>query len=117
MTDEEVKDFVAINFSEYFKSIRDEQNLRKVAESIYIFLTTPGEAENYVQSNSYDHCLHKHNVEVLNLFDAELQLINIKPMIKNIPIIVRLIQVHAINIVFALKIRLFCIKLLIIPDF
>ena len=28
-TDEEVKDFVAINFSEYFKSIREEQNLYK----------------------------------------------------------------------------------------
>ena len=26
---EEVKDFVTINFSEYFKSIREEQNLRK----------------------------------------------------------------------------------------
>ena len=41
LADEEVKDFVAINFSEYFKSTRDklysklseEQNLRKVAES------------------------------------------------------------------------------------
>ena len=27
LTDEEVKDFLAINFSEYFKSIKDEQNL------------------------------------------------------------------------------------------
>ena len=50
-TDEEVKDFVAINFSEYFKStgeklyfkLNDEQNLRKVAISLYIFLTTPDE--------------------------------------------------------------------------
>ena len=41
LTDEKVKDFVAINFSEYFKSRREklysklseEQNLRKVAES------------------------------------------------------------------------------------
>ena len=32
LTDEEVKDFVAINFSEYFKSISEEQNLRKVAK-------------------------------------------------------------------------------------
>ena len=27
LTDEEVNDFVAINFSEYFKSIEEEQNL------------------------------------------------------------------------------------------
>ena len=27
LNDEEVKDFVAINCNEYFKSIRDEQNL------------------------------------------------------------------------------------------
>ena len=32
LTDEEVKDFVAINFSEYFKSIKEEQNIRKVAK-------------------------------------------------------------------------------------
>ena len=45
LTDEEVKDFVAINFSEYFKSIREEQNLRKVAKSFYIFLKTPVEVQ------------------------------------------------------------------------
>ena len=28
LTDEEVKDFVDINFSEYFKSAREEQNIR-----------------------------------------------------------------------------------------
>ena len=44
LTDEEVKDFVAINFSDYFKSIREEQDLRKSAKSLYIFLTTPDEA-------------------------------------------------------------------------
>ena len=49
LTDEEVKDFVAINFSEYFQSIREEQNLRKVAKSLYIFLTTHDEVEKYVQ--------------------------------------------------------------------
>ena len=32
LTDEKVKNCVAINFSEYFKSIREEQNLRKVAK-------------------------------------------------------------------------------------
>ena len=83
LTDEEVNDFVAINFREYFKSIREEQNLRKVAKSLYIFLTTPDEAEKYVQSNSYDNCMHHYNVEILNLFDPELQLINTKPLIKD----------------------------------
>ena len=44
-TDEEVKDFVAIDFREYFIPIKEEQNLRKSAKSLYIFLTTPDEAE------------------------------------------------------------------------
>ena len=83
LTDEEVEDFVAINFSEYFKSIREEQNLRKVVKSLCIFLTTPDEVEKYVQSNSSDNCVHHYNVEILNLFDPELQLINTKPVIKN----------------------------------
>ena len=53
LTDDEVKDFVAINFSEFFKSTREklyfklneEQNLRKVAKLLYIFLKTPDEVE------------------------------------------------------------------------
>ena len=86
LTDEEVKDFVAMIFSENFKSIREEQNLRKVAKSLYIFLTTPDEVEKYVeitQSNSSDNCIHHYNVEVLNICDPEFQLINTKPIIKN----------------------------------
>ena len=83
MSDEEVKDFVAINFSEYFKSIKEEQNLRKVAKSLYIFLTTPDKVEKYLESNSSDNCIHRYNVEILNTFDPEFQLINSKPMIKN----------------------------------
>ena len=78
-----MKDFLAINFREYFKSIREEQNLRKVAESLYNFLLTPDETESYVQSNSSDGCIHRYNFESLNLFDPELQLINTKPVIKN----------------------------------
>ena len=35
LTDEEVKDFVAINFSEYFKSIREDENLIKVINLSY----------------------------------------------------------------------------------
>ena len=55
LTNEEVKDFVAINFSEYFKSTREKlysklsekQKLRKVAESLYKFLTIPDKEEKY----------------------------------------------------------------------
>ena len=38
-------DFVATNFLECFKSIREEENLRKVAKSLYIFLTASIEVE------------------------------------------------------------------------
>ena len=44
LTDKEVKDFVAINVTGYFKSIGEY--LKKVAKSLYIFLTTPDEVEN-----------------------------------------------------------------------
>ena len=36
-----------------------------------------------MQSYSSDYCIHHYNVEILNIFDPELQLINTKPMIKN----------------------------------
>ena len=94
LTNDEVKDFVAINFSEYVKStieklyskLSKEQNLRKVVQSFYIFLTTPNEVEKnakMMQSNSSDNCVHHYNIEILYLFDSELQLINTKPMIKS----------------------------------
>ena len=35
-----------------------------------------------MQSNSSDNCVHHYNVEILNLFDPELQLINTKPVIR-----------------------------------
>ena len=82
---DEVNDFVAINFSEYFKSIREVQSLRKVAKSLYSFLETPNEVENYVQSNFSDNYIHHYvdYVDILNIFDPELLLINTKQMIKN----------------------------------
>ena len=83
LTDEEVKDFVAISFSEYFKSARQGKKFRQVSKSLYIFLTTPDEVQKYVLSNSSDNCVHHYNVEILNLFDPELQLFNTKPVIKN----------------------------------
>ena len=42
LTNEDVKYFVAISFSE---SIKEGQNLRKVAKSLYIFLTTTDEVQ------------------------------------------------------------------------
>ena len=83
LTDETVKDFVAIYFSQRLKTIRKEQNLRKFRKSLYLFLTTPDEVEKYMWSNSSDKCIHHYNVQILNLFDTELQLINTKSVIKN----------------------------------
>ena len=88
LTDNAVKDLVVINFGEYFKSagaklyskLSEEQFLRKVAESFYLFLV-----QKYVelmQANFTDHCVH-HYIKILNLFDPELQLINAKPIIKS----------------------------------
>ena len=67
LIDDEVKDFVTINFSKYLKSMRkkfyskqnEEQNLRKVAKSLYIFPTISDEVEDYakmMQSNSSEKC-------------------------------------------------------------
>ena len=86
LTYEEVNNFVAINFSEYFEFMREEENFRKIDKSLYLFLTIPDEVEKYVeiiQSNSSHNCVHRYNVEILNIFDPELQLIHTKPMIKN----------------------------------
>ena len=80
LTGDEVKDFAVINFSEFFKSTREklyskqieEQNFKKVAESLYIFLTTADEEERYgkiMQSNSSDKYLHCYKIEILNLSD------------------------------------------------
>ena len=63
------------------KSIRKEWNLRKVAKLLYIYLTIPDEVAKYVQSNYYsDNGIHFYNLEILNIFDPELQLINTKAM-------------------------------------
>ena len=47
LADQEVKDFAAINLNilKYFKSMREELNLRKTAKLLYIFLTIPDEVE------------------------------------------------------------------------
>ena len=56
------------DFSEYIKSTREDQNLRKIAKLLYIVLTTPDAVQKYVQSNSSDNCIHCYNVDILNLF-------------------------------------------------
>ena len=69
----------------YFK-LKD-QNLRIVAESLYIFLTTPNEVQRYIkiiELNSFDECVHRYNIDILNLFDPELQLINTESSIKKL---------------------------------
>ena len=69
-----------------FSKLKQEKNLRNVAKSFYIFLTTLDEVEKYakmIESNASDKCVHHYIVEILNLFDPELQLINTKPMIKD----------------------------------
>ena len=83
MNDVEAKNFVAITFSEYFKSRREKfysklsekSNLRKVAESLYIFHATHDKVKKYVeimQSSSFDNYVHRFDIEVFNLFDPEL---------------------------------------------
>ena len=70
-----------------YVKLNEEQNLRKVAKSLYIFLKTPDEVKKYakmMQSNSSDNCVHRYTIEILSHFDPNLQLINTKPMIKNI---------------------------------
>ena len=94
LADNKVKDFVVKNLGEYFISTKEklyskiceEQNIRKIAESLYIFLTKPDEVEkfaNMMWSNISDNCEHHYNIEVWNLVDSELQLNNTKPLIKN----------------------------------
>ena len=75
LTDEEVEDFIAVNFSEYSKSITEKQNLvKKVAKLPYIFLPTPDEVVTYLQSNSSDNCIHHYNVKILIFFDPEFRI-------------------------------------------
>ena len=58
--------------------------LREVSEWLYIFLTTFNGVEKYVKTfTDTDNCILNYNFEILYLFDADLQLINDKIMIKN----------------------------------
>ena len=69
-----------------YSKLNEEQNYRKVAKLLDIFLTRPNEVEKYaktMQSNLSDNFVYLHNFESLNLFNPELHMINTKPMIKN----------------------------------
>ena len=60
MTDNELKDFVVMNFGEYFKSIREklyfklseEQNLTEFIDLLYISLATPDEEQKYEEQKT-----------------------------------------------------------------
>ena len=60
LTDNELKDFMVINFSEYFKSMREklysklseEQNLREFIDLLYIFLATTDEEQKYEEQKT-----------------------------------------------------------------
>ena len=54
LTNDRVKDFLVINFREYFKSkieklCSKQQNQRKIVKFLYIFLTAPDEVENMLR--------------------------------------------------------------------
>ena len=69
-----------------YSKLSKKQILRRVAESLCVFLRTHDEAKKYVeiiQSNSSDKYVHHFNIEIWNLSDPGLQLIKNKPMIKN----------------------------------
>ena len=73
LTDDEVKDFVVINFGEYFKSVREKLYSKlSVEQNLYIFLTTPDEIEKFaemMQSSSFDNCTCHFNNKILNCLD------------------------------------------------
>ena len=70
-----------------YSTLCEEQNITKVVESLHIILATPDEVEKYVEmmhSNSSGNCVYHYHIEILNIFDSELQLINTKPITENI---------------------------------
>ena len=78
MSNGKVKDFVVINLGEYFKPLREklysrlneQQNLRKWARLLYIFLTAPDEVEKYtkmMQPSSSDKRVPSYKIEILDL--------------------------------------------------
>ena len=63
-----------------YSKLNKKQNLRQITESLYIFQKTPHEVEKYAQimkSDSSDKYVHLYNIEILNLFDPQLQLVKL----------------------------------------
>ena len=68
LTNDEVKDFVVLNLENLHSKLAEEQILRKVTESLYIFLRTFDQAEKYVemaQSSSYDTSICHYNIRYI----------------------------------------------------
>ena len=61
-----MEEFAVINFNKCFKSVKEEQNVRKVTKLLFVFLTASDEVEKYVKSNSFDNCIHLYNNEIQN---------------------------------------------------
>ena len=90
LTDEEVKDFEdrilvsILNLQrKLYSKLNKKQSLRKVVKLLCISPKTSHQVEKYVQSYSSDNCTQFYNVEILSLFDPELQLKNVEYTIKN----------------------------------
>ena len=90
LTDEEVKDFEdrilvsILNLQrKLYSKLNKKQSLRKVVKLLCISPKTSHQVEKYVQSYSSDNCIQFYNVEILSLFDPELELKNVEYAIKN----------------------------------
>ena len=87
-----MKDFVVINFGEYFKCTREKLYAKlsenKILEKLlnhFISITTD-KVRKYVEMmklSSFDNCICHYNIKIVNVFYPELQLLNNKPTIKN----------------------------------
>ena len=58
-----------------YSKLSEEQNFRKVVESLYIFLATRDELQKYVemiQLSSSENSIHHYNIEILSLFGSEM---------------------------------------------
>ena len=62
----------------FYSKLYEERDIRKVAESLCFFLKTSDKVEKYakmLQSNFSDNYAHHYNIDILNFFDPELQMI------------------------------------------
>ena len=86
LTNDEMKDFIAIKFYECFKSAREKLNSKlreeqNISNIIISFCLMKQKYVHIMPPNSSDNCVHHYNIKIFNLADPELQLVNIKPVI------------------------------------